>query len=29
MIIERVKEEDAEALLEIYGPYVRETAISF
>ena len=27
--IERVTEQDAAALLEIYGPYVRETAISF
>lgn len=29
MRIERVTEEDADRLLEIYGPYVKETAISF
>ena len=29
MIIERVIEQDTAELLEIYGPYVRETAISF
>ena len=29
MTIERVTEQDAQALLEIYEPYVRETAISF
>ena len=28
-IVERVTEEDAAGLLEIYGPYVLETAISF
>lgn len=29
MTIERVTEQDGTELLEIYGPYVRETAISF
>ena len=29
MRIENVHEEDASALLEIYSPYVRETAVSF
>lgn len=29
MKIERVYEEDAEKLLEIYAPYVKNTAVSF
>ena len=29
MKIERVTVEDAEELLSIYAPYVRETAVSF